>query len=331
MQDYGTIYVIMPAYNVEKYIAHTFDSLLAQTYPNWKCLCMNDGSLDKTYDIMKSYANKDTRIQIFSQENQGVTKASNKLLENVEGPYLAYLDADDIIHPQMFEILLQNLIKENADVSEGTQVRCTDTPPSLIDQKLDPTSLSTTVLRDMSIFLTHKTSQGSWINKWNKIYRWDKVKQIRFSEKLIHEDDYWYNSLVNNNIQCKVLVNYPFYFYRQNPTSLCGHVNWVRYQQSGINRIQLSYDYFVKGNRLPDNKKEDFLYDLAQDAYRMIVRKPLKKGKNKELFDSAHQAIKNYLREKIINKNYLSLKQRLHIWFVIHKFRIASILLAKLT
>lgn len=331
MEDFGTIYVVMPAYNVEKFIGTAFDSLLAQTYPNWKCLCVNDGSKDKTWEIMQSYAEKDSRFLIFNHENQGVTKSRNFLLDKVEGPYLAFMDSDDYLHSQMFEILIKNLIEKQVDLAECTSDRFADSVDKSALNPIDCFHLKTEILPDMGIFLSHKTSYGLWINIWNKLYCWDKVKNIRFSEELSYEDDYFYNSMVHSVIQKKVLIYIPLYFYRKNPDGLCGSVNWEKYQRAGTNRIRLSYEYFVLGNRLPQDKKEAFMSDLAQDAYRMIVRKPLKKGKNRVIFDAAHRVIKSYLEQGIIDKKYLSPKQRFHLWYVEHGFYYPSIFLAKLT
>ena len=103
------IYVVIPAYNVDKYLAITFNSLLGQTYADWVCLCMDDGSTDETFKVMQQFAEKDKRFKIFTQKNQGVTKTLNTLLDKVEGPYLYYLDSDDYIHPKTFETLIQLL------------------------------------------------------------------------------------------------------------------------------------------------------------------------------------------------------------------------------
>ena len=315
MNKRGTIYVVVPAYNVEKFIHVALDSLLKQTYKNWICLCMNDGSTDDTYKIMKQYARKDKRIQIFTQSNKGLTKTLNVLLNKVRGPYLAYLDADDAIHPQMFELLMRALTENHADVAECSAVRFIDALPEQAKEHLHFKDLRTELLTDMSIFLSHKTSKGAWINKWNKIYRWDKVKEVRFSEELTHEDDYFYNSIVNNKIQRKILVKYPFYFYRHNPSSLCGNVNWIRYQQSGLNRIRLSWENFIKTNQVPVRYQKAFAYDLANDAYRMILRKPLKKGKKdrKQIFNVACVTLRKYIKDGVIETKYLSLMQRVHM------------------
>ena len=108
-----TIYVLVPAYNAEEYIETTFDSLIRQTYTDWICLCMDDGSTDRTWEIIQKYSHKDKRFKVFTQRNQGVTKTLNTLLKKVEGPYLYYLDSDDYIHPQTFQTLISIIKKQN--------------------------------------------------------------------------------------------------------------------------------------------------------------------------------------------------------------------------
>jgi len=304
MKNQGTIYVVMPAYNAEKFIGTAFDSLLAQTYSDWKCLCVNDGSNDKTLEIMQKYAQKDKRFIIFTQENKGVTYSRNFLLNRVQGPYLAFLDADDYWHPQMLETLLSKLVSTRSDIAECSLERFYDFPPKEQTSYIEINQIQENILTNMNIFLSRKTWKGYWINIWNKIYRWDKVKDIRFSEELSYEDDYFYNSLTHSCIQKKVLIPATLYFYRKNPSSLCGNVNWQKYQKAGIARIRLSYEYFILGNRVPKSIKKDFLFDLTQDAYRMIVRKPLKR-KDKTLFKSAQQAMTTYLQKGIAKRDFI--------------------------
>lgn len=93
--------IIMPAYNVERWIKQALDSVLMQTFSDWECLVVDDGSSDKTPLIVSSVA--DARIRLISQANQGVTVARNKGLEVARGHYIAFLDADDVWHPQALE------------------------------------------------------------------------------------------------------------------------------------------------------------------------------------------------------------------------------------
>ena len=98
-----TVSVIIPIYNVEKYLPECLDSLLAQTYPHWQAICVNDGSKDNSLQILQQYAAKDKRFSIINQANQGLSMARNNGLKQAEGEYVYFLDSDDSLHPQCLE------------------------------------------------------------------------------------------------------------------------------------------------------------------------------------------------------------------------------------
>jgi glycosyltransferase involved in cell wall biosynthesis len=100
-KDKPLVSVITPAYNAERYIAETIDSVLGQTYVNWELIVINDGSTDKTGEIARSY--RDPRIRYIEQENRGIAKTRNRLLKESKGEYITFLDSDDIYLPQKVE------------------------------------------------------------------------------------------------------------------------------------------------------------------------------------------------------------------------------------
>ena len=315
----------MPAYNVEAYIRDCLDSLIQQSDPCWECLCMNDGSQDGTPAILQSYSQKDARIKVFAQDNQGLTRTLNTLLAKVDGDYLFFLDSDDCLHPQAFAILRTIIERERVDVAECSICRVESTPLRC-EQILytDTDYARPIVLSDMSIFLSKKTQKGFWINKWNKLYRMEKIRDVFFSERLTYEDDYFFASQINTRIEAKALIDLPLYYYRKNPNGITGKVNFEKYVSSGINRIQLSYDYFIVGGRVPASYHEDFMSDLANDAYRMIVQKNLRKCRSfrlrRRLFSQASAAICNYTGEGVIQSSYLKPAKRLTLWFCKHNW-----------
>ncbi|PCJ89757.1 MAG: hypothetical protein COA57_00970 [Flavobacteriales bacterium] len=107
--------IIIPAYNAEKYIAETIQSVINQTYTNWELIIVNDGSTDNTEKIAQAYVEKDQRIKYIYQENAGVSVARNKGVENSQGDYVAFLDADDIWCRQNLEKKVTILNNINID------------------------------------------------------------------------------------------------------------------------------------------------------------------------------------------------------------------------
>lgn len=111
------ISVIIPAYNVEKYIEKTVKSICAQTYRNLEIILVNDGSIDQTPNILDILAEKDLRIKVLHKENGGVTSARLLGVEVATGEWIGFVDGDDYIEPHMYEILLENAQKYNAEIS----------------------------------------------------------------------------------------------------------------------------------------------------------------------------------------------------------------------
>jgi len=110
------ISIIMPAYNAEKYIALSIDSVLAQTYPNWELIIVDDGSTDNTASIVKGYVIKDYRIKYIYQKNGKQAKARNNGITNAKGYILAFLDSDDVWLPEKLEISLSNFDTNKYDL-----------------------------------------------------------------------------------------------------------------------------------------------------------------------------------------------------------------------
>lgn len=111
------ISVIIPAYNVEKYLGRTLDSILAQTYVNLEIIIVNDGSKDGTAALINSYAEKDRRIIAIHKENSGVSSARLRGIQASTGAWIAFVDGDDMIEPWMYERLLNNAKQYGADIS----------------------------------------------------------------------------------------------------------------------------------------------------------------------------------------------------------------------
>ena len=102
------ISIIVPCYNKAVYLTDALDSVLNQTYLNWECIIIDDGSPDATASIAKEYLNKDKRFKYYYQDNQGVSLARNNGIKRSSGKFILPLDADDIIEPTYIEKALKH-------------------------------------------------------------------------------------------------------------------------------------------------------------------------------------------------------------------------------
>ena len=110
------ISVVIPAYNAGQFLDETLESVLSQTYENWECIIVNDGSTDKTESIAKKWCEKDARFRYFYKENSGASDTRNLGIKEARGEYIAFLDADDLYMPNFLEVCLETLIKKDVDL-----------------------------------------------------------------------------------------------------------------------------------------------------------------------------------------------------------------------
>ena len=120
------ISVIIPVYNVEAYLERCLNTVCGQSYKNLEIILVDDGSTDNCLQICEEFAERDDRIKVIHQSNQGVSAARNTGLDAATGDYIAFVDSDDYIHPEMYERLYSLLKKHDADMSACFSRGCWD-------------------------------------------------------------------------------------------------------------------------------------------------------------------------------------------------------------
>lgn len=111
------ISIIIPAYNIERYINETLGSVLAQTYGDFEVIVVSDGSTDATDEIVRGYSDQDDRVKIIRQEHQDAGTARNTGLDAAQGEYLLFFDADDLMEPDMLERMIGRALETDADIT----------------------------------------------------------------------------------------------------------------------------------------------------------------------------------------------------------------------
>ena len=121
MENQPLVSVIMPCYNMASYISDSIKSVVDQTYPHWELLVVDDASTDETVNIIKSYAQSDARIRFaVKKQNSGIADTRNQCIQMAQGRFLAFLDADDIWHPEKLEKQLNFMTEKNIGFSYST-------------------------------------------------------------------------------------------------------------------------------------------------------------------------------------------------------------------
>lgn len=213
--------VIVPVYNVEKYIKRTIESIIHQTYEKLDIIIVNDGSLDGTGEICEKYANQDSRIRLFNQDNQGLSEARNKGINNAEGEYIVFIDGDDFIHPQMIELLLKSLLDNSADISvcsyEKTYENNTFDLPLCKEEKI--TKYKCYSFEEAIGCLFNSNTYVTFTVAWNKLYRREIFDDIRYPKGRIHEDEFVIYRIFSNANKV-VYIDNKLYFYLQRDGSI---------------------------------------------------------------------------------------------------------------
>lgn len=213
------ISVIIPVYNVEKYLTECLTSVVNQTFKDIEIICVNDGSTDNSPIILEEFAQKDSRIKIINQENQGLSAARNTGLDVATGEYVSFIDSDDYISTDLYadmqKYLPAELICFNAKIFPMSEkyrtlqnyIQCKFDGEQPIEEKL--------------ILKTN-------VHVWNKVFRTSIIKEnnIRFPKGLYFEDFPFVCEYMLSINSVKFFGGKDYYFYRQQPNSLmnnCSH------------------------------------------------------------------------------------------------------------
>ncbi len=208
------ISIIVPVYNVEKYLNKCLDSILAQTFEDYELLLIDDGSSDKSGNICDEYEKKDKRVKVFHKENGGLSSARNAGIDAACGEYIGFIDSDDYIDNDMFEILYNSLIENHADISVCGVYDCYNDriERNNVDGKLYVFS-DQDALREV---LYGKRLQAFAVNK---LYKKEVFNEMRFPVGKIYEDSFLIPSIFANSEKI-VLVSVPKYYYQHREGSI---------------------------------------------------------------------------------------------------------------
>lgn len=211
------ISVIVPVYNVEKYLARCLDSIINQTLADIEIICINDGSTDNSLEILNDYAKKDSRIKIIDQTNAGLSCARNAGMQIAQGEYIGFVDSDDWIDLDFYEKLYTAAKKYDADIACGSIKAWRKCNRKNIMLKYKEEELASDIYRKFYLCDIPETC-----NVWNRIYRTSKLKEnhIEFEPGVLYEDVCFTTEVL---IETDTLVTVPGTYYnyeRANVTSI---------------------------------------------------------------------------------------------------------------
>ena len=208
--------IIIPVYNAEKYIEQCIESLLNQTLKDCEFIFINDGSKDNSKKIIEKYEELDRRIKLINQQNQGVSVARNNGLNIANGEYIGFVDADDYVELDMYEVLYSKAIEDNCDVVLSDWKHEIDGKFIDINYKFNKNILLDKKFINENI-IPYFLESDNLNTVWNKLYKNQTIKEnkIEFPKGTSLGEDGIFNMKVFGKAETLKYIDYIGYYYRE--------------------------------------------------------------------------------------------------------------------
>jgi glycosyltransferase EpsJ len=277
------ITVIIPVYNAEQYLEGCLESIVSQSFCDWECICVNDGSSDSSVEILEAYASKDKRIIVLTQNNAGPAIARSKGLECATGKYLLFQDADDFIEEHAYGRLLELMEKTQVDVLGFSYETCPDRQLSRFSMKcgevLPPTALLKSTKKPQA------SDDFSFI--WRYMIRRSLLLEhsVTFDSRIRVGEDTLFMMEVFSHASSIFLTDYAPYHYRvDNQNSIMHEVKYKPYLEESLSVLYEKKMRIIQKNAW--DELTPFSFDLACRAVnnysRMLMNNRKSKGEPKE-------------------------------------------------
>lgn len=278
------ISVIVPIYNVEKYLYRCLESINNQTYNNIEVILVDDGSTDSSGVIADQYAEKHNRFCVLHKENGGLSDARNNGLERARGTYICFIDSDDVIHNDYIRVLYNAIIENDCDIAE-CDFEYVD------EKKINEINHSGNVLNSTlhiysNIDMLHRLYNSTYVRTvvaWNKLYKKELFNDIVFPVGRIHEDEATTYKLYYKASKVAVLSD-KLYFYYQN-------VNSIMQKQYNVKRLDVLIALEERRTFLKKEKLSDLFYEDTH-KYLMKILYHYSQVKKLDNFDNKKELLK---------------------------------------
>ena len=297
------ISIIVPIYNVEKYLRRCVDSILSQTYQNIEVILVDDGATDSSPSICDEYSEKDKRVRVVHKQNGGLSSARNAGLDIATGEYIGFVDSDDFIEKDMYENLVKEISGDKSSIANCMYVRYYDsgeTSPSRVPHTKD---------EDIEIldFLKELLLHTGDVSVCSKLFPKEVIGSIRFPLGKLNEDLIFITEIIENAKKIKFVGQVGYYYYvREGSISAKYGKTFIDMQKNSL--WMLGY---VR-EKYPNLKIVALRFALYQNmAYLLAVPKSEAK-KNNETYISAVKFVrKNFF--SVLKNPYLKKKEKILI------------------
>lgn len=293
--------IIVPIYNVELYLERCLESLEKQTLDDYEIILVNDGSLDNSAEICKKYCDKNEKFVYYEQENGGLSAARNSGIKLAKGEYIGFVDSDDFVDLDMFELLYNNAIKNSVDISACGHKSYYENGKIIINTK---ENIQKKYDKDeaLDLFLIQELFD---VVAWNKIYKRNLFENVSYPVGKIYEDIQTTYKLINssNGVYFDSSAKY-FYYQRNNSISHSSFDKRMMWILDGIKEYKKSLSNL---NLYKNEPVGEIRWNLV--VYNKMIQSSFD---NKELENKIRKLIKNNISNVIFNK-YNSIVRKIQI------------------
>ena len=264
------ISVIVPVYNTEKYLPKCLDSLVNQTYKDIEIICINDGSKDNSLNVLKDYANKDKRIKVIDQENQGVSCARNAGIDIAKGKYISFIDSDDYVGLDMYRNLVNSLKDEEYNIlAFGYDV---------VDPKTGESRKGSDIkngIFDTCDFLDDDSLHGVLTTLYKRSFIYEN--KLRFIPGISYGEDKLFRQMCFLKAEKMKIINQVFYHYIYDDEAAKKKYTNDKMISSAIGRIKALLE-FCSSNKITNKYKWVIKYSV--DLIHWYILQGKKEGVN---------------------------------------------------
>lgn len=279
--------IILPLYKVKTFLAQAIDSVKAQTFTDFECLCLDDGSGNGMAEYARELTQDDPRFKVFEFENAGVATTRNRGLDLAQGEFVGFIDQDDCYHPKYLECMVAGADETGADVVTCLYQYVKEDFDFGTADHFTPTAKAAILENRLRVRLAHPRM----IATWTKLYRREKIAKYRFNPKLFGTDDAAFTWHVFAGVDSVAFIDEEFYYYRVQAES----VTEKRPMRYMIAFVDYAVDIYpeVKAH-LPDIADEVFLKSIG-DAIKFVRRRRRYTREEKLTFlQSIEEAFRKY-------------------------------------
>ena len=308
------ISIIIPVYNVEAFLPECLDSVLAQTFIEWEAICVDDGSTDRSREILSAYAIRDARITVIRQTNAGVSAARNHGMKHAKADLLCFLDSDDVIAPFCLARLYETLTSTSADIVCGGVSYGEELPAWRMVDKPDLKFFS-----GMHCIHNAVAFDGSYAGLWGKLFRREIVDGLCFPEELETSEDRIFLCKAFFRAKRVVAVEETVYFYRQRK----GSIVHSGLSETRIRDLCLAEEVlfnWAKGAKLPNETRKFVNKSCAKFIFKNGFKLPRRADrKNLSRWYSITRPILAELKKRgVFHTKYLPLRSQIKAWIFLH-------------